>query len=125
MSARRIRSASTSRADSRGGRVGRRPVHGDPVAPGFLGFVHREVGGRQHLDGREAVEQRDPDAGGDGDRLLAEHRDLAAERLDDAVGDDLRLIGIRLGRSMANSSPPTRARTSVSRMRPRARRRRS
>ena len=45
---------------------------------------------------RETVEQRDTDAGGDRDLLLAEDRRVAAQRLDDAVRDHLRLLRVDL-----------------------------
>ncbi len=73
-------------------------VRRDPIPARLLRLVHGEVGELQHLRVPEAVEQGDPDARGDVDRPLAEHRDLPAERLHDALGHDLRLIGVRLGK---------------------------
>jgi hypothetical protein len=73
-----------------------RSVHGDPIPAGLLGLVHREVGELQHLSGAQTVEQGDADARRDVNRLLAEYSDLPAQSLDDPLGDDHGLIGVRL-----------------------------
>jgi hypothetical protein len=73
-----------------------RSVHGHSIPTRLFRFVHRQVGEGQHLLGAQTIELGDPDAGGDADRLLAEHRDLLAEGLYDVLGHDPRLLEIRL-----------------------------
>ena len=92
------RSASASRADT----CSRRPRPGSYSATRFrpaclASYIARSAKASTSA-AREAVEQGDPDAGRDMDRLVAEHRDLPAQGLDDPVGHDLRLVGVRLGK---------------------------
>lgn len=73
-----------------------RSVQRHSIPTRLFRLVHREVGKRQHLHGFVVVEQGDPNASRDMDRLLAEHCDLPAQGLDDAIGHDLCLVRVRL-----------------------------
>ena len=74
--------------------------------------------------GRAGAEHRDADAGGDlRNAFLRGH--VLADRGGDRLGDRPRLLASQRGRTIANSSPPSRARTSVSRVPPPAAPRRS
>ena len=101
----------------------RPPPHGagrdtHVVAPRPLGLIHRVVGRREHrvVVPRTRAEHGDPDADGERRRRLARR---GVKRIAPAIASATSSASSRSqrGRTTANSSPPSRATTSVSRMR--------
>ena len=112
-----MRSASASRDDCSRIARRRRPIDREPVPARFLRLVHRQIGRRQDFEAREAVEQRDADAGGDRNLLFGEHRRCRRSAFTMPSATTSAWPAPTCGRMMPNSSPPSRARTSVSRIR--------